>query len=80
VTIRELIGRLMAWRGRRVLERELAADLDAHVALLARDLEHEGLSPQAALNEARRQVGNLTSLRERSWDAWSTLPASRRRS
>ena len=67
---RELIGRLLAWRRRPALERELAEELEAHVDLLARDLAHEGLPPAEARAEARRRVGNLTSLRERSWDAW----------
>lgn len=70
MTIRELIGRMLAWRGRQELERDLAADLEAHVELLARDLARDGLSPDEALAAARRQVGNLTSLRERSWNAW----------
>jgi predicted permease len=70
MTIREFIGRLMAWRRRRELDRELAADLEAHLELLARDLEREGLPPAEARAAARRQVGNLTRLREESRDAW----------
>ena len=70
MTFRELLGRLAAWRNREELDRDLAADLDAHVALLARDLERDGLSPADARSAARRQVGNVTSLREQSRDYW----------
>lgn len=70
MSIRELIGRLRAWRERRELERDLASDLEAHVELLARDLARDGLSREQARAAARRQVGNVTSLRERSWEAW----------
>ena len=70
MTPREIIGRLLAWRRRREMERELAGELEAHVELLARDLAHEGMPADDARAEARRRVGNVTSLRERSWDAW----------
>ena len=70
MTLREILGRLMAWRRRKEYDRDLAADLEAHVELLARDLEQEGLAPAEALATARRRVGNLTGLRERSRDAW----------
>ena len=70
MTPREIIGRLLAWRRRRDMERELAAELEAHVELLARDLAHEGMPADEARDEARRRVGNLTSLGERSRDAW----------
>jgi len=70
VTLREFLGRLAAWYRRDALDRDLAADLEAHVELLARELEAGGLSRAAARTAARRQVGNLTGLRERSRDAW----------
>ncbi|HEX7939079.1 MAG TPA: ABC transporter permease, partial [Gemmatimonadaceae bacterium] len=70
MTIREMLGRLLAWRQRAQLDRELAAELDAHVDLLARDLEHGGMSPADARIAARRQVGNVTAHREQSRDAW----------
>ena len=70
MTPREFMLRLLAWRRRDRLGRELAGELEAHIELLARDLEHQGLSPHEARLAARRQVGNTTVLRESSRDAW----------
>ena len=70
MSVRETLGRLFAWVRRDRLSRELADEMDAHVELLARDLEHEGMSHDDALAAARRQVGNTTSLRETSRDYW----------
>jgi putative ABC transport system permease protein len=70
MTFRELLGRFLAWRRRDALDREMAAELEAHVDLLARDFEHEGMSPADARTAARRQMGNVTSQREQSRDAW----------
>jgi len=70
VTLREIIGRLMAWRRRPALERELQADLEEHLTLLARDLEATGLSPADARAAARRKLGNLGLLKEESRAAW----------
>ena len=67
---RELWGRLVGWIHRPALERELAAELDEHLALLARDLEAEGLSAVAAMTEARRRLGSLRRAHEASRDAW----------
>ena len=70
MTLREIWGRLVAWRRREELERQLAEDMRAHVELLARDLSHDGLSPDEARVAARKQVGNVTRAREESRDAW----------
>jgi predicted permease len=70
MTLREMTNRLQAWWHRDRLARELSAELEAHVDLLARDLEHEGLSAADARAAARRQVGNTTVLNESSRDAW----------
>lgn len=67
---REVLGRLAAWRRRDALERELDDDLQAHLDLLARDHEASGLSPVEARHAARRQMGNLTTLREDSRRYW----------
>ena len=67
---RELLGRFAAWRKRDALDRELAADMRAHIELLARDLERDGMSSADALDAARRQVGNVTQLREQSREFW----------
>lgn len=67
---REFIGRVLAWRKREELDRQLADDLQMHVELLERDLRAQGLSAADASSAARRQLGNLTALREQSRDAW----------
>jgi predicted permease len=67
---REFWARLATWIRRPALERNLAAELDAHLELSARELEAEGLSTIAATTEARRRFGSLARAREASRDAW----------
>ena len=67
---REFWARLTTWIRRPALERNLAAELDAHLELSARELEAEGLSTVAATTEARRRFGSLARAREASRDAW----------
>ena len=77
MTPREFVLRLRAWARRERLSRELTAELEAHVDLLARDLVREGMAPDEARAAARRQLGNTTALRESSRDAWG-FPAVER--
>jgi predicted permease len=70
MTLREMFGRLAAWRRRDELERELSGELEAHLDLLARDFEQQGMRPDAARAAARRQLGNVTAQREESREAW----------
>ena len=70
MTLREILGRLFAWRHRDELERQLAEDMQAHIDLLARDLSRDGLSPDEARAAAKRQIGSVTRAREDSRDAW----------
>jgi predicted permease len=70
MTAREIIGRMWAWMRRARLARQLEAELEAHVELLARDFEHEGMPRHAALARARRQVGHSLAHREESRDYW----------
>ena len=70
MTAREIIGRIAAWIRRGRLARELEAELEAHVELLARDFEHEGMPRDAALKRGRRQVGHSLTHREESRDYW----------
>lgn len=65
-----MFGRLVAWSRRGELEGQLSAELDEHLALLRRDYEQQGMSPDDARAAARRQLGNLTSQREESREAW----------
>ena len=66
--MREFFWRLAAWWRRDALDRELANDMQAHLELLARDFEREGMTPADALAAARRKLGNPTRLREQSRD------------
>ena len=70
MTPREFILRLRSWVQRDRLSRDLSAELEAHVDLVARDLEHEGMPRDEARAAARRKIGNTTVLREESRDAW----------
>src|SRR5688500_7554918 len=70
MTLREVFGRLAAWRRREELERELSGELQAHLDLLTRDFEQQGMSPDEARAAARRQLGNVTTQREESREAW----------
>ena len=74
MTPRELWGRIVAWRHRDELGDELARELEEHIQLMARDLEHAGMSRADALVAARRRVGNVGKVREESRDAWG-IPA-----
>jgi macrolide transport system ATP-binding/permease protein len=62
--------RLAFWRRREKLSRQLSEELDAHIALLARDYEREGKSPADALAAARQRMGNLGQIREESRAHW----------
>lgn len=66
----EIWQRLAFWSNRDRLLQQLSEELDAHVALLARDYEHEGMSPADALAAARQRVGNLGQIREGSREYW----------
>ena len=70
MNVRELWIRLTTWRERDRLEAEVSAELEAHVQLLARDLQREGMTAEQAHAAARRQVGHTTAQREATRDAW----------
>jgi len=65
-----MMRRLAFWNERAALDAQLRDELQAHVELLARDLSHEGMAPDAALAEARRRMGNVTRQREESREYW----------
>ncbi len=70
MTLREIWLRLTAWMRRDELSRELAEEVQAHIDLLARDFEQEGMSHAEAVAAARRQLGNVGVLREASRNYW----------
>jgi putative ABC transport system permease protein len=66
----EIWRRLVRWRRRAALTRELSEELQAHLDLLVRDYEHAGMARPEAEAAARRQLGNLGRIRESSRDHW----------
>ncbi len=66
----EFWRRLRFWRRRSALGQELAAELEEHLVLLTRDYELAGLPYDEARAAARRQLGNLSQIREESRDSW----------
>jgi putative ABC transport system permease protein len=67
--MRELFTRLLDLFRRDKLERELGDELDFHTKMLERDARAAGSGD--AVHAAHRQLGNVTSVRERARDAWS---------
>src|SRR5687768_12009198 len=62
-----LLGALSHLRflaSRRRHDAEAAAELETHVAMLTQRYERAGLAPGEARIAARRQLGNLTQVRE----------------
>lgn len=68
--IRTLLYRIRTLGRSDALARDLDDELRFHRAMLARDLEHDGLSTNDARSAARRRAGNALAIRERSADAW----------
>ncbi len=62
---------LPQWFRRSRLERELTEEMEAHREERAAELMRAGLSAADAHDQARREFGNTTLLRERSRDVWS---------
>jgi predicted permease len=63
---------------RRVLDREIDAELQFHADMRARDLERAGMTPEQARREARRLLGNDVALRDRTREAdvWVRLESA----
>jgi putative ABC transport system permease protein len=56
--------------GSRQLERDLADEIEAHLAERADELVAAGLARDEALLQARREFGNVTAIEERGRDVW----------
>jgi predicted permease len=65
-----LVRRLRGSFRSRAFERELAAELDAHLAYETEALIAAGLSPTEARNEARRRFGSTAEVEDACRDAW----------
>jgi putative ABC transport system permease protein len=68
--MRELFSRLLDLFRRDKLDSELKDELAFHEQMLARDARAAGLGTDDAAHAARRDLGNVTGVRERSRDAW----------
>lgn len=66
--MREILTRLADWLRRDSLDRELAEELRFHRTQLERD---SALTGPAARDDARRRLGNLTTIREDARARWS---------
>jgi len=75
MTLREWLGRLASWWHRDELTNDLNGELQAHLALLARDYQQQGMASGEARAAAKRQIGNIGRLREESRDTWG-FPAA----
>src|SRR5688500_9373728 len=62
--------RLAAFLGRRRRDQDLNDELAFHLAMRQADLERAGASPGDARLAARRQFGNVASLKEQTGDMW----------
>jgi len=52
-------------------ERELDEEIQAHLRLAEQDRIRQGESPQEAAVSARRELGNVILVKERTRDAWA---------
>jgi hypothetical protein len=62
------LRRLVSWLHRSRLDAELSEEIELHLELRRQALIEKGLSPADAEQEAPRQFGNVTRIRERSCD------------
>ncbi len=66
----ELWRRLVFFFRRGKFDRDLAEEMENHVAMKERARVEHGMPPEEARHAARREFGNALLLRERSHDAW----------
>ena len=71
--MRELLRRFTDWLRRDRLDAELADELRFHLDRLARDEQAQHTPDRAAVDAARRRLGNVTRIREEARDRWSIL-------
>jgi putative ABC transport system permease protein len=66
--------RLKALVLRKRLDRDLEAELSFHLAMREAEYLRDGIAPERARDEARRQFGNVTSFKEQTREMW-TFPS-----
>src|SRR5512146_493646 len=69
--LHDLLLRLKAVIKRRQLDRDLAEELEFHLAMREQKLVEQGMAPREAHYAARRGFGNEVSLKETTRDLWS---------
>lgn len=69
MSLRFLTGRLGSLFGRTRRLRGFDADVEAHLSLMAEDLQRQGLTPEAARREAHLRFGGVDQAREAYRDA-----------
>jgi putative ABC transport system permease protein len=62
----------MFWRSKASRMRDLNAEMESHIAMATRDRIARGESPDDAARNARRQLGDQTTVREATSDTWSS--------
>ena len=67
------LRRLLSFLRRGRLDDELAEEIRLHLELRQRALMNGGMPPADAEREARRQFGNVMSIRERTRDQWGSV-------
>ena len=68
-----IMRRLLSFFRRGRLDDELAEEIRLHLELRQRALMDGGMPPADAEREARRQFGNVMSIRERTRDQWGSV-------
>ena len=66
--------RLKALVLRKRLDRDLEAELSFHLAMREAECLRDGIPPDRARDEARRQFGNVTHFKEQTREMW-TFPS-----
>lgn len=59
-----------AFGKRRDLAGELEQEIDAHLQFLIDENQERGMSPEEARTSARREFGNITIVKERTYQSW----------
>ena len=74
--VHDIIGvwrRVVALASRRRRDHDLDDELAFHLAMSQAEHERAGFTPETARHTARREFGNLTSLKEQTADMWKFL-------
>src|ERR1039458_3968587 len=66
--LRAILAKLRHFFAGSLAERDFDEEARTHMALLAERFTRQGMTPEAAWREARRQFGNATSLKEARHD------------